>query len=1290
MEQKERRRSRFGLVRAAVIFGMGLCVADAGAQSWSEAIDGGGDAGPLPPGQLVLGTGPLASILGDLEQGEESADLYCISVPDPATFTASYFNAADGESGQLWLFDAAGNGVAHACDDTSPYAVGITPGLVTATGNHFIAITRRGVRPVDSGGTPIFPTIASGQTGPNGGVGPVAGWAGPAIDPPGSYRIIFENASYHIEGDDPGGGDGSQPDGGPWWTYETAENLNFGNLFNLEVTQNAVGEDCLRLVDDPKAWPFLAVANSSRGTLTRIAVQDIPAFGIAEGDVVGEYLTAPAGMAANPSRTTVDGYGNVWVGNRNEWGAVAGEQKGSMTRVGLVIGGTRTDAAGVPTAGGQYLQGPFEYCGCEDRDGDGLIKTSVGYPRTTGLPNADYSATQLPWPNTAGADSFGGVSTAEDECITAYYRTEGTGVRHVSIDKNNDIWVSGTGNREFELVDGSLATQIYAFQGMCGGYGGVVDPDGIVWSAQWGTTGLLRYDPIANTQQCLPIPNYGMGIDAECTTSLTDFAVWTSVASDNNAREISPGGTLLNTYVHGAGATTPRGLVVKNGQVWVAHSTSNTVGHIDTFGNPIGNVTMFEAGNGVTGSAPHGVAADTNDKIWAVNRSTNNAMRIDPALGLAGQVDLAVDLGSGAGPYNYSDMTGDLYLSITPQGSWTFVHDGGGPGCEWGNITWTEETTGSAGVSVRVRASDSPIPSGPWTDISNGVDFTLTGQYLQVQVTLTREIVDCMPDGDVLLCDLMICKDAECTVELDTVECDLGNPGTINITGTITNNSGADATRLVLTPIPTGGGVTLLPNVIPVNIPDGTTGSFSTQLSGYTDGEEVCFQVTLLDPTFEICCTTEVCVTPDCDCLQVRASTVEIECDPFTGEYTVNFEIDNLTGATIYHAYVFPPPGITMTPNYFAFPGGIPDQTSTGPISVVITGAKAGKFCFDVTLHDESLIECCGREVCIDLPECLTDPGGGTGTDGTGAGTLAGAPWAHLNAGLTAPAGGIAEGVLTIINNGDEPRSFQWVINTGTTVGCDVWIDPGTIQPSSGVTEMLDPGKCVDIPLLIETDAVPLDMTGCLRAVIVDEANGFATSTLGQVLAPQVLDDAEPAVVLSAVPAVQGVSPGAIVGIAVGGVADLTFDVTSDTETEVDIVVLSSNPFLSLAGAEPGTPFTATVPVQPGTPTRVTVPASLVDSPGTWILDVALNARPVGPYRPTRPQHLASLAVRDLAIERCAGDFNGDGVLDLADINGFIVAFVNQMPQGDLDGNGIFDLSDVNIFIVGFSAGCGI
>ena len=47
------------------------------------------------------------------------------------------------------------------------------------------------------------------------------------------------------------------------------------------------------------------------------------------------------------------------------------------------------------------------------------------------------------------------------------------------------------------------------------------------------------------------------------------------------------------------------------------------------------------------------------------------------------------------------------------------------------------------------------------------------------------------------------------------------------------------------------------------------------------------------------------------------------------------------------------------------------------------------------------------------------------------------------------------------------------------------------------------------------------------------------------------------------------------------------------------------------------------------------------------------------------------------------------GVLDLADVSGFIGAFTSQDPLADLAApNGIFDLSDVQAFIVAFNGGC--
>ncbi len=46
------------------------------------------------------------------------------------------------------------------------------------------------------------------------------------------------------------------------------------------------------------------------------------------------------------------------------------------------------------------------------------------------------------------------------------------------------------------------------------------------------------------------------------------------------------------------------------------------------------------------------------------------------------------------------------------------------------------------------------------------------------------------------------------------------------------------------------------------------------------------------------------------------------------------------------------------------------------------------------------------------------------------------------------------------------------------------------------------------------------------------------------------------------------------------------------------------------------------------------------------------------------------------------------GLLDLADITGFISAFSAGGPAADLDGSGLLDLADINLFVTAFTAGC--
>jgi hypothetical protein len=165
-----------------------------------------------------------------------------------------------------------------------------------------------------------------------------------------------------------------------------------------------------------------------------------------------------------------------------------------------------------------------------------------------------------------------------------------------------------------------------------------------------------------------------------------------------------------------------------------------------TDGTHVGNVTV--------GSGPTGVAVDANGKVWVANYYSHTAMRIDPNAGPVGgggynvgAVDLTVDLnyagGVPASPYNYSDMTGFVAVgSTSPQGIWTVVQDGGAAGIKWGRVTWNTEPEGSvpagASITVEARAADTEAGLGgqSFVPVTSGTLFDITGQYIEVRVTL--------------------------------------------------------------------------------------------------------------------------------------------------------------------------------------------------------------------------------------------------------------------------------------------------------------------------------------------------------------------------------------------------------------------------------------------------------------------------------------------------------------------------------------------------------------------------
>jgi streptogramin lyase len=584
---------------------------------------------------------------------------------------------------------------------------------------------------------------------------------------------------------------------GPNAAYTTIQDFSYGTLLNTTTALTPAGTTGqVQFSSTSKPFPYLYVAASNRGTLVRIDV--------ISGTVLGEYLTAPAGNGRNPSRTTVDQLGNVWVSNRDEAGfspAGAGTQKGSVTRIGLIIGGTRS---------GAYISPPWTYNTCADRDADGRIKTSGGL------------TTILAWPGGApfGVDTHGGVSSADDECIINYTRVAGTGARTVAIDSNNDLWVGGT-NSKHEKLNGALPPNPASgqpimgteFQASCGGYGGFIDKFGVLWSARWGQN-LLRFDPVSGPPGvCLPISHgdYGLALDPKTchvwhTTAIDPSLPPNVDPNDPNVNwalytgrvvEMDAAGNVLSYRSHGKPFA--QGVVVDgDGSVWVAHSAAGsatgtpnipgivpptTVGHLRTTGGTfVGNVPLVDPVNpAIVGEGPTGVAVDTNGKIWVTNLYTDNVMRIDPKKGPIGgggiprgKVDLTVDLGANAGPYNYSDMTGDTAISNPTQGFWNVVHNGLVPNTAWGRIKWNTEPQAlipiGSTITVNARAADTlaGLTTQAFIPIFDGVPFALTGKYIEVRASLKATAnAGCMETPSPIFTDLRIIASAACDADRD-------------------------------------------------------------------------------------------------------------------------------------------------------------------------------------------------------------------------------------------------------------------------------------------------------------------------------------------------------------------------------------------------------------------------------------------------------------------------------------------------------------------------------------------
>lgn len=476
------------------------------------------------------------------------------------------------------------------------------------------------------------------------------------------------------------------------FSFTTTDDWATGVLTNVNSDPPpATGDGHLRL-NDAVLTPFnhIWVALSGRGTAVRINTDHIDAdkrVTLAEsaagaGAVYGEYRTAPEGQATNPSRTTVDKNGDVWVGNRDQ----ASSGLGSVVKLSATPTGT--------TSSGIWNGSNFNVLG---------------------------------WSNAGGADTNGGTSTSNDSATLLYLRTAGTNVRTIAVDKDNNVWTGGYGNKIHQKYDGETGATLGASVnlGSNSGYGGLIDGNGVLWSAGWSSSSLSRYDPATGveTNHAVGGGSYGLAVDSNGFIYNTHLS--------NTVTKLAPDGTLVWTKSYPGGASNRGIAVTPDGHLWIGNSGSNTVTRLDNDGNWIANI--------VCESGPMGISVDSNGKVWATNYNSNSVSRIDPALN---QVDLTIELGAGASPYNYSDMTGTVVTGTTsPSGTWRKVLNGGA-GASWGQIFWNLEGEGevpeTTGLTVEARWSNDQITWSDYVAYTSATNIGLVAQYLEIRTTLER------------------------------------------------------------------------------------------------------------------------------------------------------------------------------------------------------------------------------------------------------------------------------------------------------------------------------------------------------------------------------------------------------------------------------------------------------------------------------------------------------------------------------------------------------------------------
>ena len=452
------------------------------------------------------------------------------------------------------------------------------------------------------------------------------------------------------------------------------------------------------------------IANTGEGTVSR--------FNTITYEEEGRFLSGPD-RRNDPSRTSVNSAGDVFVGNR---------AANTISRI---------------SSRGED---------CPDTNGDGTITTS-----------SDSSF--LSW----GQDDCVLWHTDLDSHLVNESHLRAVAAQDIQVldgELKEYVWVGGYDRSKIAKLDGQTGAVLFVTESPVKPYGFALDGHGNLWISGAGSNRIGRLD----TNRCLDAASCDVDIcmdggaaDDSCikqivrTTGLpygitVDFKqrVWiggTQLARYDPSADIGRRWTLGNSspFIHGIAADA-------DGWVWGA-AASNGVVRIDA-DDPTNSTIVA----GSRGTANKGMAVDGQGKIWSISQNSH-AVVIIPGDALE-DADVNMDVArSIVSPYTYSDMTGlQLRLATNPRGYYRHIFEGCPDG--EGTPTWDElyfdvESPFDTKVKFRVQTADSreELERARWINIAEipsdrspiSIEEALlgagvsSGTFLRIEISLASD-----------------------------------------------------------------------------------------------------------------------------------------------------------------------------------------------------------------------------------------------------------------------------------------------------------------------------------------------------------------------------------------------------------------------------------------------------------------------------------------------------------------------------------------------------------------------